>query len=101
MTGVAVNVIHLAVQFTWDPRKAALNAKKHGVTFGEAVTVFADPLAIIIEDGVHTERARIVGHSVLQRVLFVVYVEVLETQIRVISARRTTAHERKRYEKGE
>jgi uncharacterized DUF497 family protein len=41
------------VNFTWDPRKAASNAKKHAVTFEEAATVFADPLALAIQDAVH------------------------------------------------
>jgi uncharacterized DUF497 family protein len=45
------------VRFTWDPRKAASNVSKHGVAFKEAVTVFADPLAIIVEDAEHPERA--------------------------------------------
>lgn len=31
--------------FEWDPRKAQSNARKHGVTFDEATTVFGDPLA--------------------------------------------------------
>jgi uncharacterized DUF497 family protein len=35
----------MSVQFTWDPRKAASNLRKHGVSFEEATTVFADPLA--------------------------------------------------------
>lgn len=39
-----------SVNFTWDPRKAASNVKKHGVAFDEAATVFADPLALAIED---------------------------------------------------
>lgn len=86
--------------FTWDPRKATANAKKHGVSFGEAVTVFADPLAFIVEDGVHPERSAIIGQSASLKVILVVYVDVVETQIRIISARRTTAHERKRYEEG-
>ena len=34
------------MQFTWDPRKAAANLRKHGVSFAEAATVFADPLAL-------------------------------------------------------
>ena len=89
------------MHFTWDSRKANINAKKHGVTFGEAVTVFADPLAIIGDDGAHPERAAIIGQSASLRVILVVYVDILETQIRIISARRTTAHERKRYEEGE
>ena len=36
--------------FSWDERKAASNLKKHGVSFDEASTVFADPLALAIDD---------------------------------------------------
>jgi len=34
------------VEFEWDPKKAALNLKRHGVSFPEATTVFGDPLSI-------------------------------------------------------
>ena len=33
--------------FEWDWSKAASNARKHGVTFDEASTVFADPLGLL------------------------------------------------------
>ncbi len=33
------------IDFEWDSRKAASNAKKHGVAFEEALTVFSDPYA--------------------------------------------------------
>jgi uncharacterized DUF497 family protein len=36
------------VRFTWDPRKAASNMRKHGVSFEEAASVFADPLALVV-----------------------------------------------------
>ncbi len=51
------------MNFTWDPRKAASNAKKHGVIFGEAATVFADPLALVILDAAHEERTLLLGLS--------------------------------------
>jgi len=38
------------MEFEWDPRKAAANARKHNVAFPEAATVFGDPLAITFED---------------------------------------------------
>jgi uncharacterized DUF497 family protein len=44
------------VRFTWDPQKASANERKHGVTFEEATTVFADPLALIVEDALHERR---------------------------------------------
>jgi len=40
--------------FSWDPEKAEINFKKHAVTFGEAATVFADPLAGIKDDPDHS-----------------------------------------------
>lgn len=94
------------MRFTWDPRKAATNLTKHGVGFEEAVTVFADPLAIIADDAVHPERALITGVSVAARVLVTVYIEVnhddqSKDEIRLISARLATGHERRVYEEGE
>jgi uncharacterized DUF497 family protein len=88
------------VNFTWDPRKATSNQKKHGVTFEEAATVFADPLALAIQDEVHGERTLLLGLSERVRVLLVVHVEVDDDTIRLISARRATAHERRSYEEG-
>jgi uncharacterized protein len=86
----------------WDDRKAELNRKKHGVTFEEASTVFADSLSLTIPDPLHSEgedRFVIVGRSEKQRVLVVVHTERGET-IRLISARQATAHERRSYEEG-
>jgi uncharacterized protein len=88
------------MRFTWDPRKAASNLRKHGVSFQEAATVFADPLAAMLEDTLDPERAILVGRSDKQRVLLTVFIELSEVTIRIISARRATSHERKRYEEG-
>ena len=43
------------MEFEWDPKKAAKNLKKHGVTFQEAATVFTHPLAITFADPDHSE----------------------------------------------
>ena len=42
------------MEFEWDPDKATSNAKKHGVEFAEAVTVFGDPLEVTIADPDHS-----------------------------------------------
>ena len=73
------------MRFTWDPRKASANLRKHGVTFEEATTVFADPLAMIVDDVVHTERALIIGESMLRRVLVTVIVERAAQETRIIT----------------
>ena len=85
----------------WDADKAGRNARKHGVTFEEAATVFADPLALIIEDESHPENARIMGESLAARILLVVFVERDRDVMRLISARRATRQERRRYEERE
>lgn len=86
------------MDFSWNQRKAAANLKKHGVSFGEAATVFADPLALAIDDAVDPGRTLLLGMSERQRVLLVVHAELDESTIRIISARRATSHERRRYE---
>jgi uncharacterized protein len=56
----------MSLQFEWDSRKAESNLAKHGVSFEEAITVFADPLARIFNDEEHSGKQRreiIIGHS--------------------------------------
>ena len=43
------------IKFTWDPAKASLNARKHGVSFEEARTVFYDDNAVEFYDDEHSE----------------------------------------------
>jgi uncharacterized DUF497 family protein len=88
------------VRFTWDPEKARINKAKHGVSFAEAATTFADPLALLLEDQVYADRGILIGQSEAARLLFTVYVEIHEDSIRIISARRATSRERRRYEEG-
>ena len=93
----------MALQFTWDPRKAAANRRKHGIDFAEAATAFGDPLSLTIPDPDHSDvedRFLLVGRSAQQRLLVVVHVERAATQIRIISARPATRHERAQYEEG-
>jgi len=88
------------MQFEWDPEKAKLNRKKHGVSFEEAVTVFYDPLSATFDDADHSvaeQRLITVGFSSRGRLLFVSHTERGEA-LRIISARPATAHERKKHE---
>jgi uncharacterized DUF497 family protein len=89
------------MRFVWDPRKAQVNTLKHRVTFEEAATVFADPLALVVEDAVHPERALIIGESMMNRIILTVFCQFEENVVRVISARLATRHERRHYENGE
>ncbi|HKE86404.1 MAG TPA: BrnT family toxin [Vicinamibacterales bacterium] len=88
------------MEFEWDPDKATRNAKKHGVEFAEAVTVFGDPLEVTIPDPDHSEgefRFLSLGLSAGGRLLVVAYTE-REGRIRIINAREATSQERKQYE---
>ena len=89
------------MKFTWHPRKAAANLKKHKVSFDEGSTIFADPLAATIPDPEHSiSESRFVttGVSSLGRLLVVCYCEEEQDHIHIISAREATPHERKQYE---
>jgi len=86
--------------FEWDSDKAESNRLKHGVSFPEAATVFADPLAVYLDDGSGTDRMVVIGTSVRDRVLYVVHVERGQRD-RIISARPATRPERDVYELGE
>ena len=90
------------VRFEWDPKKAAANVRKHGVTFQEAATVFGDPLAITFDDPDHSEseeRYLTFGLS-LQKRLIVVSQTERQDRTRIISARLMSREERVIYEQG-
>ncbi len=92
----------MTARFAWDPKKAARNVKRHGVSFEEAVTVFANPLARIFDDEdqlAEEGREIIIGHSAQDRLLVICFSE-REDAIRIISARKATKNERKDYEEG-
>lgn len=88
------------MEFEGDETKAAINSKRHGVSFKEAKTVFDNPLALIFDDEEHSVdelREIIIGHSQNNRLLLVSYTERTNT-IRIISARLATRREREDYE---
>jgi uncharacterized DUF497 family protein len=87
------------MRFTWDLKKAAANLKKHGISFTEAVTAFNDRGALYEPDKDGIEKGNLIAYSVESRMLFVVYLEREDSGlVRLISARKTTKPERKRYE---
>ncbi len=91
----------MSLRFSWDPRKAESNRRKHGVTFEEAATAFGDPHSITILDADHSvseHRFILIGQSSVNRLLVVVHLELAEESIRLISARPATRRERLTYE---
>ncbi len=89
------------IDFEWNDAKAAINLKKHGVSFDEAQSVFYDDLAIQFDDESvrGEERFLLLGMSHLSRVLVVVHCErgVSGEIIRMISARKATTKEQQYY----
>ena len=89
--------------FEWDPEKAGSNVQKHGVSFEEAMSAFADLLSFAIADPDHSrgeQRYLLLGVSYQGRLLVVSHTERGET-IRIINARRANRREKRVYEEGE
>ena len=87
------------MQFEWDPDKAAINWKRHRVSFEEAVEAFFDPQAVDDFDPEHSReesRFNLIGLS-SRRLLFVIYAEVRKEVIRLISARKAEKKHRSIY----
>ena len=88
------------MKFEWNRTKAAANLRKHGVSFDEAATVFADVLSHVFPDVDHSDdetRFLLIGMSQVGRVLVVSHTDRGEV-VRIISAREATRKERTFYE---
>jgi uncharacterized DUF497 family protein len=89
------------IVFCWDERKSRENRRKHGVSFEEASTAFADENARLKHDPDHSQdedRFILLGFSAKVRLLVVAHVYGQDgKQIRIISARKATRNERKQY----
>ena len=99
---------YMRVVFDWDRSKARVNLAKHSITFEEARTVFLDPRTITERDENHSEREErliSIGMSGSGRLLTVIHAETYESPntwvVRLISARKVTTAERRKYEQQE
>ena len=89
------------LRFEWDQRKNAANRRKHGISFEEAATVFADEHALLIADPDHSkseDRFVLLGLCSSLRMLVVCHCyQETEELVRIISARKATRSERLQY----
>ena len=86
------------MSYQWDEDKATVNLKKHGIDFADAVSVFADDLALTLSDGrFNEERFIIIGADAFGRILLIVYTW-RGRDVRLISARKATRSEKIQYE---
>jgi len=91
------------LEFEWDPKKAARNLRKHGVSFEEAASVFNDEVATAYRDPDHSQYERrylAIGTSVRGRLLIIAYAYRGE-RVRIINGREVTKQEREMYEEEE
>ena len=90
------------IRFEWDPRKAASNKQKHGISFQLAAQVFDDRFVEKeVESDEHGEiRWKAVGQvgRLLVRVTYTTYEKEDAEVIRIISARKVTPRERRAYQ---
>ena len=90
------------IEFEWDPVKEELSLEKHGVSFHEAATVFADPLSWTFPDADHSireQRYLTIGVSSAGRTVLVSHTD-RGKRTRLISACLATRKERRDYEEG-
>ena len=97
----------MAARFEWDRTKAAINLRKHAVSFDVAVRVFADPFALTVleEDVSGEQRWQRLGLVEGHLLLLVAHTTRDDEEggqpievIRIISARAADRKERRRYE---
>jgi len=90
------------VIYEWNAAKATTNLKKHGVSFEQAATIFLDPMTLTFPDPDHSNdemREISIGCTSGRSVVFVSHCQRGQ-RLRIISARKATARERKQYEEG-
>ena len=93
----------MKAKFEWDPVKAQKNVKKHKISFELAVRAFADPFALMEQERFENGEERwqtigIVDGFMLLLIAHTIKNDDEEEVIRIISARRAEAKERKKYE---
>ena len=97
---MARNVLMSDFTFEWDKEKALPNELKHGISFVEATTIFADVYLITYPDEEHSdweEHSISIGLSAQRRILLAVHTE-RNTAIRIISCRKATKTKPRTYE---
>jgi|GEM_PF-714954 len=95
-------IYYILVKFDWDARKAAINEKKHRISFAAAITAFDDPYALIERDEEHSTldelREALIGEAEPGVLVVIFTIREAGAVYRIISARRASKKERKLYE---
>jgi uncharacterized DUF497 family protein len=87
------------VRFEWDEAKNNINIRKHGIDFNDVTEMFTHPMLNMLDTRAQYGEERWIGLGLMSAtVALVVYTERQGDVIRIISARKATKHEAKRYE---
>lgn len=87
------------MRFEWDDAKNSANIRKHGIDFADVIDIFSHPMLVMLDDReVYGEERWIAIGWIHALVGVVVYAERQGDVIRIISARKATKHEVRRYE---
>ena len=100
------------IRFEWDESKNLFNRRKHGVSFEDACQVFRDPLYVSVQDRIEKGEARWQTLGMVEGLLLLMVAHTVREEledgglnhgtpvevVRIISARRATRKERRRYE---
>ena len=88
------------MKLIWDKRKNEINIEKHGLDFADAYKAFESPMLTGLDERKEYGEDRWIGIGLLDnnRVVVIVFTEPEEDTIRVISFRKATTDEQKRYE---
>lgn len=85
--------------FEWDEAKNEINIRKHGIDFADVKDMFNHPMLTLLDNREDYGEERWIGVGWIQQLMgVVIYVERHEDTIRIISVRKATKHEVRRYE---
>lgn len=87
------------MRFEWGKDKNEVNIRKHGIDFADVKDMFNHPMLTLLDSRAEYGEDRWIGIGWIQQLIgVVVYMERHEDTIRIISARKATKHEVRRYE---
>lgn len=87
------------MHFEWDASKNAANIRKHGIDFSDVINIFSHPMLTAIDDCYGYGEPRWVAIGLVRQMIgVVVYTERRGDVVRIISARKATKSEVRRYE---
>jgi uncharacterized DUF497 family protein len=89
------------MDFEWNVQKAKRNLVKHGIDFSDAIRIFLDPFRLEeVDERIDYQEERFKAIGQVEGMIFVVIYTLRGEKYRIISARKATRNERRRYEDG-